>query len=73
MEKYRPKFIAFTSKKAASFGLGFHGKTKFVDYGLQKKTIGNSNVFVLPSTSGNGRRYWNEDYWFELKQLLNNN
>ncbi len=73
MEKYQPKFIGFTSKKAAAFGLGFKGKTKFVDYGLQEKTIGKSQVFVLPSTSGSAVRYWNENYWLELKQLLNNN
>lgn len=70
IEKYKPKFIAFNSKKGASFALGFRGITSLVDYGLQSINIANSKVFVLPSTSGNARRYWNEDYWFEIKRLI---
>lgn len=70
MEKYQPKYIAFNSKKGASFVFGFHGITKLVKYGLQDKTIGKSKLFVLPSTSGSARRYWDEKYWFELKQLI---
>jgi|ERR1019366_8002082 TDG/mug DNA glycosylase family protein len=70
MEQYKPKFIGFTSKAAASFALGFKGVTSLVDYGLQSRTIGESKVFVLPSTSGNARRFWDETYWFELKKLI---
>ena len=70
MEEFQPKYIAFNSKKGASFVLDFHGITKLVKYGLQDKTIGKSKLFVLPSTSGNARRYWDEKYWFELKQLI---
>lgn len=69
MELYKPKFIAFTSKTAASFALGFKGITSLIEYGLQKQTIGVSKIFVLPSTSGSARRFWNEKYWHELKKL----
>ena len=68
--KYKPKFIAFNSKKGASFALGLGGVTKKVNYGLQNKLIGDSKVFVLPSTSGNARRYWDESYWFKLHELI---
>lgn len=71
MAKYKPKVIAFNSKKGASFVLGYNGITKLVQYGLQEKTIGQSKLFVLPSTSGSARRYWNENYWFDLKKYLN--
>lgn len=71
MEKYQPKIIAFNSKKGAAFVLGYQGITKLVQYGLQEKTIGQSKLFVLPSTSGSARRYWDEKYWFDLKQLIN--
>ena len=71
MEQYKPKFIGFTSKAAASFALGFKGDTSLVNYGLQDRVIGQSKVFVLPSTSGSARRYWEEKYWFELKELIN--
>ncbi|MFT4155149.1 mismatch-specific DNA-glycosylase [Parafilimonas sp.] len=70
MEHYKPKFIGFTSKAAASFALGFRGVTSLINYGLQIQTIGASKIFVLPSTSGNARRFWDEKYWFELKKLI---
>jgi TDG/mug DNA glycosylase family protein len=70
MEKYQPKYIAFNSKKGASFFLGYYGVTKLVKYGLQDNTIGQSKIFVLPSTSGSSRRYWDEKYWIELKKLI---
>lgn len=70
MEKYQPKYIAFNSKKGASFFLGFQGITKLVKYGLQDRTIGKSKIFVLPSTSGSARRFWDENYWFELKNRI---
>ncbi len=71
MEIYKPKFIAFNGKTAASFVFGFRGVTSLVDYGLQNKKIGESRVLVLPSTSWNSRRYWDERYWFELFELCN--
>ncbi len=70
MKEYKPKLIAFNSKKGASFVLGFKGVTSLVEYGLQERTIGQSKLFVLPSTSGSARKYWNEKYWFELKKLI---
>lgn len=70
MNKYRPKVIAFTSKTAASFAFGFKGVTSLVDYGLQDRMIGESKVFVLPSTSGTARAYWNQDHWFDLKNTI---
>ncbi|MBL4657187.1 MAG: mismatch-specific DNA-glycosylase [Flavobacteriales bacterium] len=70
IEKFQPKYVAFNSKKGASFFLGFKGITSLVDYGLQDRRIGGTKVFVLPSTSGSARRYWDEDYWIELKNLI---
>lgn len=70
MKKYQPKYIAFNSKKGASFFLGYKGNTKLVNYGLQDRTIGKSKIIVLPSTSGNARRFWDDKYWHELKSLI---
>jgi TDG/mug DNA glycosylase family protein len=70
MEHFKPKYIAFTSKAAASFAFGFKGVTSIIEYGLQKQKIGESHVFVLPSTSGSARSYWDEKYWFELKKSI---
>jgi TDG/mug DNA glycosylase family protein len=62
--QYRPRILAFTSKRAAEEFLG-HG----VEYGLQKEKIGETRLFVLPSPSGLARRYWSEAPWCELAQL----
>lgn len=62
--------MAFTSKKAASFVLGFKGVTSLVDYGIHENMIGESKIFVLPSTSGNARKYWDHKYWFQLAELI---
>jgi double-stranded uracil-DNA glycosylase len=70
MKLYKPKFIAFNSKKGASFVLGYKGITSLVEYGLQNMTIGESKIFVLPSTSGSARRFWDESYWKQLKKLI---
>lgn len=70
MKQFKPKYIAFTSKAAASFALGFKGTTGHLEYGLQNHKIGGARTFVLPSTSGSARAYWDERYWIELKQLL---
>lgn len=67
---YQPKFVGFTSKAAASFVLGYQGVTSIINYGLQSQTLGATRIFVLPSTSGSARRYWDEAHWFNLKNLL---
>ena len=69
--KYSPKFICFNGKaSAAAFLFNSHKKTAFVDFGLQKQKIGNTKLFVAPSTSGSANGFWDESYWFELKQLI---
>lgn len=60
-----PKAVAFNGKRAASMFLG-----RPVKYGLQPEKVGASAVFVLPSTSGAARRFWNEQYWVELAEYV---
>jgi len=62
--EYRPRIVAFTSKRAAQEFVG-HA----VDYGLLPESAGDTMLFVLPSPSGAARRYWNEGYWRELCRL----
>lgn len=62
---HRPQFLAFTSKRAAREALDIDG-----DYGLQATTIGETGVFVLPSTSGLATRFWDETHWHELARLV---
>jgi len=71
MELFQPKYIAFNGKKSASFFLGYRGVTSLVDFGLQDKRIGTSQIYILPSTSGSARRYWDESYWIDLYERIN--
>ncbi len=71
IERYRPGILAFTAKRPAqvflreSFGLKAPPA-----YGLQLQRIGRTRLFVLPSTSGSGVRYWDIAPWRELKRLV---
>ena len=68
MLRYRPKTIAFTSKKAASL---FYGcPTKTVALGRQPPRQDFPIVFVLTSPSGAASRYWSIQPWQELADSL---
>jgi TDG/mug DNA glycosylase family protein len=64
IQKYRPRVLAFTSKRAAEEFVGHP-----VDYGLLPDSIGETALFVLPSPSGAARRYWCDKPWRELAHL----
>ena len=71
--KYKPKFVCFNGKTAAAvFLFNNPKKTKQVSYGLLNNTIGTTKLFVAPSTSGNAKKYWDENIWFSLKNEINN-
>jgi len=62
IERFRPCVLAFTSKAAARAALG-----RPVDaYGRQPERLGDTQVFVLPSPSGQARRHWNTEPWRQL-------
>jgi TDG/mug DNA glycosylase family protein len=59
--RYRPRFVAFTSKRAAR---EFFGRD--VPYGPVGDGSSTTRYFVLPSPSGAGRKFWNESPWRSL-------
>jgi len=61
--EYRPRMLAFTSKRAAKEFLAYP-----VEYGMQSERIGSTGLFVLPSPSGAARRYWSEAPWYKLAE-----
>lgn len=61
MARFAPRVLAFNGKRAASVFLG-----RSVAYGLQPERIGATTLFVLPSTSGAARRWWDVSHWHEL-------
>jgi TDG/mug DNA glycosylase family protein len=55
---FRPRFLAFTSKTAGQKYFG--GKR---DYGEQRDMIGDTRVWILPSTSGAANGSWQPEIW----------
>ncbi|MCP3472482.1 mismatch-specific DNA-glycosylase [Bradyrhizobium sp. CCGUVB1N3] len=64
IERYRPKTIAFTSKKAASLFYGRPSST--ISLGRQPHDECPAEVFVLPSPSGAASGHWTLEPWREL-------
>jgi double-stranded uracil-DNA glycosylase len=62
---HQPHVLAFTSKRAAEEYLELPAS-----YGQLKQTIGTTALFVLPSPSGAARRYWSNQPWRDLAQLV---
>jgi TDG/mug DNA glycosylase family protein len=56
-----PAHLAFNGKNAARAALG-----RPVVYGPQPETIGSASVWVLPSTSGAARGFWDIGPWLDL-------
>ena len=64
----RPGFVAFNGKNAAC---AFYClPTAQLEYGRGTPVPDFPQVFILPSTSGAARRYWNEEWWQEFARLL---
>jgi TDG/mug DNA glycosylase family protein len=55
---FRPRFLAFSSKTAGQKYFG--GKR---DYGEQRDVIGDTRVWILPSTSGAANGSWQPEIW----------
>lgn len=65
IEATAPRAVAFNGKRAAEAVLG-----RSVAYGQQPERIGAASIFVLPSTSGAARGFWDESHWLELAQFV---
>jgi len=61
--RFEPKVVAFNGKRAAREYFGWK-----VSYGVQAERIGSASVFVLPSTSGAARKFWDIAEWQALAQ-----
>lgn len=62
--RFRPRHLAFTSKRAASLALG--RPTGTIPYGEQAERIGASRLHVLTSPSGAAGSYWSPEPWRRL-------
>ena len=70
IERYRPRFLAFTAKAPArvflreQFGVALAAGPD--GYGLQPHAIAGTRLWVLPSTSGRAKTFWQPQPWQEL-------
>lgn len=60
-----PEILAFNGKNAARGAL-----EAAVDFGPQPEQIGGAEVWVLPSTSGAAKRFWDVGPWQDLALAL---
>ncbi|MEM1208266.1 MAG: mismatch-specific DNA-glycosylase [Planctomycetota bacterium] len=65
IEHHQPRLLCFNGKKAGKEYL----HTSSVDYGEQSQRIGQTRLFVLPSTSGAANAYWDESWWQKVAAL----
>ena len=68
IQKYQPTYLCFNGKKAGKEFL----LTDFVDYGIQKKKIGTTKLFIAPSTSSAANKWWDFYIWQELANYVKN-
>jgi TDG/mug DNA glycosylase family protein len=66
IKQFSPKVLCFNGKHAAEMYF-----QRPVDYGLQADCIGQTKVFVAPSTSGAASGFWNVEFWRDLANLSN--
>lgn len=69
IEHYAPRLLAFTSKAAARATLG-RPAVQSLAYGMQAERIGSTQIFVLPSPSGQARGHWTIEPWRELARVM---
>jgi TDG/mug DNA glycosylase family protein len=66
--QFAPTVLAFNGKRSAQAYFG--PQRKPLHYGLQPETIGQTQIFVLPSTSGAARGFWDESHWHALARIV---
>jgi double-stranded uracil-DNA glycosylase len=65
VERFRPGVLAFVGKRAAREVLGKNP----AGYGEQGVTIDETRVWILPSTSGAARGFWDIAPWRDLARI----
>jgi len=66
IRRCRPAILAFNGQRAGRVFLRHHAAARTVDYGPQPWSVGDTAIFVLPSTSGAANGFWDEGPWHAL-------
>jgi TDG/mug DNA glycosylase family protein len=70
IERHAPHVLAFNGKRAARVFFADILDAPLGVYGLQRQKFGATALFVLPSTSGAARRWWDAAPWEALAEYL---
>lgn len=68
IERFEPRILAFTSKRAASLVFGL--PTAAIPYGAQDAAIGTTSIHVLTSPSGQAGPHWSIEPWRDLARTV---
>ena len=63
IEAHHPRQLAFTAKRPAQSVLDHVFGRVRIDYGPQAQSIGDTEIYVLPSPSGLAVRWWDPAWW----------
>jgi len=66
LERWRPRFLCFNGKRAACEFL----RRREIGYGLRPERVGDTRLFVAPSTSGAANAAWDPARWQKLADLV---
>ena len=70
IKDYKPKVLAFNGKKAGSEFMRQVLDLNVKSYGIQEVEYNDVKLFILPSTSGAARRWWDDSHWYDLAKLI---
>jgi TDG/mug DNA glycosylase family protein len=65
IQYYQPMLLAFVGKEAAKIVL----RQSPIEYGMQRQMIGQTKIFVLPSTATTADKWFDISYWKELARF----
>lgn len=66
VEALRPAILAFTAKRPAQVFFRAVFDVDRVNYGVQDRRLGETEIHILPSPSGLAVRWWDPSPWHEL-------
>ncbi len=67
--RFQPQVLCFNGKRSASEFFG----TRKVVFGLHPECIGDTRLFIAPSTSGAANGSWRIEFWQQLAKAVHSN
>ena len=68
--RFKPRSLAFVGKRAAKVWSRYHLGTPEIKYGPQSSKFGEVAIYVLPSTSGLAKHFWDPLPWIEFGKFV---